>query len=88
VQKFVERKLKALIDWIGLRLCKIGLHKFEEEPSIVGTVELTGIDWLFFTWGIQDGKRHCMRTNCHAGQIVHREGFVGYGCPNPKWRRA
>jgi hypothetical protein len=64
-------------------LCKLGWHSWGSIKA--EEIKITGPDVLFFSWGTQSGTRTC----CHCGkeQKLCRSGFVGNGCPNPKWEK-
>ena len=62
-------------------LCKIGFHKWGEIKKY--PIELTNFDFLFCTWGVQQGRRKCDLCGCE--QKMHREGWVGNNVGEPKW---
>lgn len=63
--------------------CKLGFHSWGEVKA--EPLKITGPHILFFSWGEQDGKKTC--ELCGKVQRLHREGFVGSGCENPKWEK-
>jgi|688.fasta_scaffold08330_9 hypothetical protein len=63
-------------------LCFLGIHDWAEIEA--KPVQFTGLHILFFTWGIQRGTKKCQR--CQKTKHLVREGFVGSGCKNPKWK--
>jgi hypothetical protein len=71
---------------VGVILCRLGLHVFEEEPSHKELVKNEGVDLMFWTKGIQKGTRFCTRKSCKIKQGVYREGWVGTGGNADGWK--
>lgn len=68
-------------------LCRFGFHSWEKEPSKKELIRSTGIDFVFWSSGIQKGVRACTRQGCRAEQKVVREGWLGCGGTSEKWKR-
>lgn len=71
---------------LGELACRCGLHAWEKDPSEKDLVRGTGVHMAMWSMGIQKGVRNCTRLSCTCRQKVYREGMVGAGVKEPKWK--
>ncbi|MEK7647073.1 MAG: hypothetical protein AAB378_01695 [Patescibacteria group bacterium] len=72
---------------IGGFLCSFGLHKFEKEPSVKELIKETGLDFVFWSEGVQKGVKNCRRDGCEVTKKVWRKGMVGSGGQAGRWKK-
>jgi len=75
-----------LIKLLGTVLCGIGLHVFEKEPVRKDLLKNTGVDFVFWTSGVQKALKTCTREGCLAEKKVWREGWCGAGGKGTRWK--
>ncbi|MCC6404933.1 MAG: hypothetical protein IT405_00915 [Candidatus Yanofskybacteria bacterium] len=71
----------------GAFLCKLGWHDFEKEPSRKELIRDDGVDFAFWTRGVQKGIQRCTRAGCNAERKVYRTGWMGIGGTSGPWKR-
>lgn len=68
-------------------LCAVGFHSFEKEPSRMDIVKTRGINFIFWTFGVQKALKVCTRKGCPAEKKVWRDGVCGAGGISSKWEK-
>ena len=66
--------------------CKVGAHKWEQDPSQKEFLRKTGPNIVFWTACEQTATRKCTAAGCAAAQDVARSGFAGAGGFAGEWR--
>lgn len=64
--------------------CWLGWHSWEPTPRVMEYVKHTGVDFLFWSTGVQKGEQYCQK--CPATRTVCRAGMVGIGGSSGPWR--
>ncbi len=68
-------------------LCRIGLHRFEADPSHKELLKETGVHVAFWSEAMQKGTKRCTCEGCDATLKVYRRGLCGIGGNAGPWKR-